>query len=170
MGTRVVHSIPRHTGRERLLLVGEVRDSTCKLSAYFSLPDFLPHLRGLDKLVLTVVHHPGNSYLECVVWGSLGGGTDSAMLPQNRHGYLLGQSQLLKKGRKAGVCGRQMRHLGNGGEVAPSVHAVCLEGSMETPWPEPQVCVQEPWGGASSERAHSVQTCLGWQYTCLTAI
>lgn len=81
MGTRVVHSFHRHTGRERLLQVGEVRDPACNLSAYFSLPDFLPHLRGSDKLVLTVVHHPGNSCLECVVWGSLGGGTDSAMLP-----------------------------------------------------------------------------------------
>lgn len=76
-----IRSIDTQGERERLLQVGEVRHPACNLSAYFSLPDFLPHLRGLDKLLLTVVHHPGNSYLECVVWGSLGGGNDSARLP-----------------------------------------------------------------------------------------
>lgn len=52
MGTRVVHLFHRHKGKERLLQVGKVRDPACNLSAYFSLPDFLPHLRGSDKLVL----------------------------------------------------------------------------------------------------------------------
>lgn len=59
--------------------------------------------------------------------------------------------------REAGVCGGQMRHRGHVGGSG-SKHVVCWENSTETPWPEWQVCVAEPWGGAGSESSLDTDT------------
>lgn len=71
MGTRVVCPFHRHTRREGLLQAGEVRDPASDLSAYFFLPDFLPHLRGLDKLLLTVVSATSVMLIRSVWFGGL---------------------------------------------------------------------------------------------------
>lgn len=71
MGTRVVRLFHRHTRREGLLQAGEVRDAASDLSAYFFLPDFLPHPRGLDKLLLTVVSTTSVILIQSVWFGGL---------------------------------------------------------------------------------------------------
>lgn len=71
LGTRVVRSFHRHTRREGLLQAGDVRDPASDLSAYFFLPDFLPHLKGLDKLLLTVVSATSVILIRSVWFGGL---------------------------------------------------------------------------------------------------